>query len=300
MKMNILLHFTAAVACAAEPAVTPPAPAGKLPADLVFRQTPGSLELARGDKVVWRAVFDGKFPKPFVHPLATLDGTTLTDFEPADHPWHRGLWFSWKYINGVNYWEENKDTRLGEGHTVVTAAKATPHDDLSATIELEVAYRPPGKEPVLKEKRVLQFSRPDPRGHYSIDWQADFTVGSEPVELGRTPPPGEPDGKSWGGYAGLGIRLPMGIQGWHFTTSTGAKGEKEAHGKAAEWVDFTGPVGGVTIFDHASNPRHPCPWYVSESLSFFGPAVLFRETARFAPGERFAFRYRILVHGGKP
>ncbi len=44
--------------------------------------------------------------KPYIHPLRTVAGVPLTAFQPSDHVWHRGLWFSWKYINGVNYWEE--------------------------------------------------------------------------------------------------------------------------------------------------------------------------------------------------
>jgi hypothetical protein len=274
-----------------------PLPGDDLPGDLAWRQTATSLALTNGGREVWRAVFDPKLPKPFVHPLATLQGEVLTAFEPADHFWHRGLWFSWKFVNGLNYWEEDKHTRKSEGLTGVTAAKAVTHPDFSATVSMDLAYRPPGKDPVMTEQRVLEFSRPDGNGNYWIDWQADFTVGAEPVVLERTPPPGEPDGKPWGGYAGLGVRLPMGIKGWAFTSSGGAKGERETHGKPAGWIDFSGPAAGVTMFGHPSNPRHPEPWYVSEALSYFGPAPLFREVARHPAGARFSIRHRILVHG---
>ncbi|HEV8378205.1 MAG TPA: DUF6807 family protein, partial [Tepidisphaeraceae bacterium] len=55
---------------------------------------------------VWKYVYGGK-PKPFFHPLSTPAGHCLSIFEPHDHPWHRGLWFTIKLINGENFWEEN-------------------------------------------------------------------------------------------------------------------------------------------------------------------------------------------------
>jgi hypothetical protein len=54
-----------------------------------------SLELRRPDRELplWRYVYGGK-PKPFFHPLTTAAGHLLSLFEPHDHPWHRGLWFT--------------------------------------------------------------------------------------------------------------------------------------------------------------------------------------------------------------
>ncbi|MBA7592916.1 Vitamin B12 transporter BtuB [subsurface metagenome] len=53
---------------------------------------------------IWKFNFDKTEGKPYFHPLALEDGTPLTWLRPEDHPWHRGFWFSWKYINGLNYW----------------------------------------------------------------------------------------------------------------------------------------------------------------------------------------------------
>ena len=48
-------------------------------------------------------------PKPFIHPIKLPDGTVITEHEPADHIWHRGLWFAFKFVNGINYWEERDE-----------------------------------------------------------------------------------------------------------------------------------------------------------------------------------------------
>ena len=44
--------------------------------------------------------------RPNVHPLRTPSGVTLTRDAPEDHPWHHGLWFTIKFVNEENFWEE--------------------------------------------------------------------------------------------------------------------------------------------------------------------------------------------------
>ena len=56
---------------------------------------------------MWRYVYGGK-AKPFIHPLCTPAGHCLTLFEPHDHVWHHGLWFTFKFVNGENFWEEHE------------------------------------------------------------------------------------------------------------------------------------------------------------------------------------------------
>lgn len=125
-----------------------------------------SLALLAGENVVWRLDTDPEKPKSHFHPLATVEGRVLTALEPADHPWHRGLWWSWKYINGVNYWEENRDTGRSAGHTRLVGAKIEAADDFSASADLEILYHPAGQDPVLAEMRHIAVSRPDAEGVY--------------------------------------------------------------------------------------------------------------------------------------
>ena len=44
--------------------------------------------------------------RPNVHPMRTPSGITLTRDAPEDHPWHHGLWFTIKFVNDENFWEE--------------------------------------------------------------------------------------------------------------------------------------------------------------------------------------------------
>jgi len=73
--------------------------------NLSWVEDESSIALLNQGKVVWKLNYDRNEDKPYFSPLRTLNGIDLVLERPDDHPWHRGLWFSWKYINGINYWE---------------------------------------------------------------------------------------------------------------------------------------------------------------------------------------------------
>jgi hypothetical protein len=277
-----------------------------------WRRTDSSLALLSHDKVVWQLNFDKKQGKPYLHPVSLVDGTELTWLRPADHPWHRALWFSWKFIDGVNYWEEDPETGLSPGRTEVVDIKFWCHDDWladievmlrSVDIEMMLSYHRPGQESVLTEKRLIAVSAPDKNGRYHIDWHSTFTAGEKDVLLDRTPIPGEQGGMGWGGYAGLSIRMAKAARGFQFVDSRGRK-DKQIHGKKARWVDFSGELpngkeAGITIFDHPENLRHPSPWYVDKGMPYFSPAVLFNKPYKIEAKESLTLWYRILIHPGR-
>ncbi len=268
------------------------------PPALSWLRTDTSLALCNGDKTVWRLVYDAKQPKTYFHPLATVDGEVLTAFEPADHPWHRGLWWSWKFINGLNYWEEDRKTHASEGVNELTRATVESGKDFSAHADLYFSYHPPGQAEVMKELRKLTITRPDAQGRYRIDWTSEFTAGNAPVNLGRTPLANEPNGKDYGGYAGLSARLVLQSNGWSIRTSEEKTGMADAHGQGARWLDFSSPSGGIAICDHPDNLRHPAPWYVHDKppMSFFSPSFLFNEPLVLDAGKSLKLTYRVIVH----
>jgi len=140
-------------------------------------------------------------------------------------------------------------------------------------------------------------SAPDASGQYTIDWRSTFTAGPNEVALTRTPIPGEKGGRGHGGYAGLSVRMAKGTRGWAALDSEGRKG-KAIHGKAARWVDCSGPGGGLAVLDHPTNMRHPSPWYYNAGMPYFSPAVLFNAPFTLPAGKSLSLRYRLLVHAG--
>ena len=80
--------------------------AGEIPEEkkLSWMQSDTTLILKNGTDLIWQFNYNNRFGRPYFHPLC-LNNSILTCASPPDHPWHLGLWFSWKFINGVNYWE---------------------------------------------------------------------------------------------------------------------------------------------------------------------------------------------------
>ena len=48
----------------------------------------------------------GARKRPHLHPVRTPGGAVLTRDAPDDHPWHHGLWFTIKFVDEDNFWEE--------------------------------------------------------------------------------------------------------------------------------------------------------------------------------------------------
>ena len=295
------------------PTAADPPPAAAPPA-FAWQQTATVLALLNHGHTVWQWNYGADLAKPYFHPLALLDGTVLTAPSPADHPWHRALWFSWKLLNGVNYWEEDPATGRSQGLTEVVAAKVSPAADGAAQIEMTLSYHPPDAPAVLTESRTIGIGAPDARGAYRLDWQGAFTVGGSELRL--------EGGTAGGGYAGLSARISQASGDWVLIDSEGrrdvpADGDPahasglavNTHGKRARWADFslldkaTQQLCGIAILDHPTNPRHPSEWHniiaAAARFGYFSPALLWSQPYTLAAGQRFALRYRIIVHPGR-
>jgi hypothetical protein len=264
------------------------------------------VALMKGERIVWQHCHSKAEGKPYFHPVNLVNGVPLTWLRPPDHLWHRGLWFSWKTINGLNYWDPDTDA---EGWSDLADCKISfPDVDRTCKLEMTITYHPKDKAAVLAETRKLTVGSPGGDGGYEIDWHSVFKAGEAEVILDRTPIPGQKDGVAWGGYGGLSVRIAKGLLNWQVINSEQQK-DLEGHGKTARWMDFSGETtdgkaAGMAIFDHPSNPRHPTPWFVSIDkkvpFGYFNPALLFKEPLALRAGQKLELRYRLLVHPGRP
>lgn len=274
-----------------------------------WQKSDTSIALLQNNKLVWQFNFNRRYDKPYFYPLRVA-GTEhdLVGLSPADHPWHRGLWFSWKLINDVNYWEENVETRLSEGRSKIRDVKIKQHDDYAATILLKLSYAPEGGTAVLNEARSIFVSSPDESGNYHIDWDLKFNAGHEALVLDRTPPQSQ-GGPYYGGYGGLSFRAAQGLSQPLFKDAEGWQhsGELIGHGKRAYWMDMSGLTdaatqsrAGVATFSHPKNPNSPSPWYVykDQDFAFYNSALLFDQPYEIEANGQFRLLYRVLVHKG--
>jgi hypothetical protein len=215
------------------------------------------------------------------------------------------LWFSWKYIGGLNYWEPDRKTGKLQGRTQWSNVQATLRPDQTARIEMDLAYRPQDAQAAMTEKRIVEISAPGEEGQYHLDWTSTFTAGDEDVLLDRTPLEGEPGGNASGGYAGLSLRLAKDLTDRGAATPEGVvEFDQKYRGKATA-LDYYGRIDGrpvgVAICDHPENLNHPTPWYVirAQPMSYFSPAVLCFGPHTLKANQSFTLRYRVIVHRGQ-
>lgn len=259
-------------------------------------KTEDGLELRHQGQVLWALHFGEIGQKPYFHPLAAVGRQPFTAHRPKDHPWHRGLWFSWKYIDGLNYWEEDKESGLSKGRTRVKGWQHEMLKDQMVRIEMDIDYAPAGQEqPLLSEKRVIVISPPSDKGHYHLDWHAEFSAVGKGVELNRTPPPGQPNGKSWGGYAGLSLRMNPTARDGQWFNSAAQQGDA-VNRQAAHWLVYGLPdQTGLLMMDHPDNPKPSSKWYIFAKMPFFSPVPVHDSPLTVVPGTPLKLAYRLVV-----
>jgi len=262
-------------------------------------ETDTSFALQKGEQIVWKYNFNELHGKPFFHPVV-VGRNNLTCISPDDHPWHLGQWFSWKFLNGVNYWEYQNGTFQSEGVTEITDIDITRHADFSAEISLEIVYHPIDGENVLAEKRIIKVAAPLEKGDVSMEYILKYKALAEIVDINRTPIEGEPGGQSWGGYAGMSIRFNQDFMNPHFISSWSET--EDVSGKTGDWLymGFTGLDGkqaGSQIMVSPDSQREGAAWYTisTEDLPFyyFSPAHLYYKPLLLKKGEELVLKYRI-------
>lgn len=265
----------------------------------------GAVTMQVGGKTCWSYSPSSKEGKPYFHPLA-IPGTddVLTSFRPPDHNWHLGFWFSWKFINGVNFWEPSSNgvTRVVEQHVATNA-------DFSLSIDATLAYVADGREAV-RERRTVRVTT-QPNGNYAFEWDTTFTALGKDAVFASTPVKKDKEGKRWavGGYAGLMLRLADSPAFAYSFVNAEGQTDVMACGEKSDWVAVTataaadGAKAKITVRDNPENPRHPTPWFARHSTTdhkgrgyyLVGPSMIFHEPMTLPADTSARFRYTVTV-----
>lgn len=302
---NVTIDAT--LAATLRPSPRPEESPAKTPPVLHWDRAADSLALLSGEQIVWRFNHGEKAGKPNFDPLAPVGRPSISWSSPPDHPWHYGLWFSWKLINGLNYWEIDRKTGKPSGSTRWKNVQSEPRADSSARISMDLEYSP-GDEtlPLLTEKRTIEISAPAADGSYSLDWTATFTGGTKDLLFDRTPPPAQKSGNASGGYAGLSMRMQK-LSNVKTTSADGPIDINKEHRYRGTSLAFDysgepagGTVVGVAMLDHPGNIHTPSPWYAicDAQMCYINPAVICFETFTLKATQSFTLRYRVIVHAG--
>ncbi|MBQ2630789.1 MAG: glycoside hydrolase family 88 protein, partial [Kiritimatiellae bacterium] len=265
-------------------------------------QTATGVRLVCDGSTVWNFEIDTPEGRPFIHPMLLPSGAPLTGLRPADHVWHLGCWFSWKYINGVNYWEPADERRRGcepEGRTRVVK-KSIACDGAACKVSLDLSYGPrAGGETVLDEARTVEFGQPDANGGYAVTFRHRFTA-REDVTLDRTPPHGSTATGKWGGgYAGLTLRLdPAAAKSFEVRGSHGGATPAAVTGVERMSLELANPISGEGVtFTQLAGPD-TARFYVWPDKRMVNPSPLYAGPVALRKGETLDLAYRLVVHGG--
>jgi hypothetical protein len=266
-----------------------------------------SISWTSKGNTLWRFSYDPKSGKPFFNPISLGGKASVTNFKPEDHPWHYGLWFSWKYINHVNYWEENRVSGQAAGATRWTTPTIVTRPDGSATITMNLTYAQSTGQVDMTETRVLNVSAPKADDSFTIDWDMRFTAGKDGAALDRTPMPGEPNGAVNGGYAGLSVRLApltmtvISTEG-PVTDFPGSRARPNASAVAGNFTDGDTQVAGIAILSDPANIGEKAPWYIinqeRDKFRFICAAILAPAVRTLPAGGEWHLRYRVALQPG--
>ncbi|MGV8882647.1 MAG: DUF6807 family protein [Rhodoglobus sp.] len=219
------------------------------------------------------AITASSSPRPYLHPIHTRAGVTVTDHHPADHDWHFGLSVAVQDVDGTNFWG---------GRTYVRDRGYTWRDDHGCIVSRHPRVSPTSITDVLSwlapdGSELLQQQFDLTARAVDVGWVFDLSFdlrGSRAVSLGS---PGS-NGRVGGGYGGLTWRIAE-CSNVHVRTPF-ASGEQAVHGTVAPWVAWSADFaeGPATIALASSTTD---PWFVrvdaypglGSSLAWDTPAV---------------------------
>ena len=249
---------------------------------LFYRRTPKSLT---GEYIC----------NNYIHPLYSLDGDTLTEEFPVDHPYHRGIFWAWHqhYIG---------EQSIGAGwimkdisYDVVDVQ--TTADKTSALIRLNVLWKSPvfqNGEPYLEERTNITIHnlQQDVR---KIDFEIVLLPLVPDVYIG-----GSDDEKGYGGFC-CRLKMPDELI---FTAKNGQVIPQELQLEAGPWMDFSAPYGsqdqvsGITLLCHPGTPNYPAPWILRQKTSMQNIVFPGEEKVELSLKRPAILRYRLIIHRG--
>jgi Methane oxygenase PmoA len=235
-------------------------------------------------------------PRPFLHPVRTLDGVVVTDALPADHRWHLGASLAVQDVSGTNLWG---------GRTYVRETGYTWRPDHGRIEHVEFVKRTddtmverlrwcdPAGATLLDEERRLHARRLPGRADAWV-LEVGYTLTAPPdraIALGSPATNGRPGGA---GYGGFFWRAAPAAEPPRVFTAT-ATGGSAVNGATEPWVAMVSPLPDPYTLIFTGLPAGD-QWFVRSAM-YPGvcAAFAFAEPKTIAPGETFASQHHIAI-----
>lgn len=249
-------------------------------------------------------------PKPFFHPLKTLQGNAVTVFRPHDHRWHTGLMMTLAHVSGQNFWggpsyirDKGYEQLDNNGRQQHQEWKRKERHNDGWILEEELAWITFAGETWFRETRRIEIAQINPdEGYWVLAFGSSLTnVSGQTLQVGSPTTEGRPGA----GYGGLFWRGPRAFSGGRILGADSLEGE-EMMGQRSPWLAFVGKhdevnAASTLIFvDDPANPRHPTQWFVrSKVYACASFAFMFDKEYELPHDDGLELNYRIVIADGE-
>lgn len=245
----------------------------------------------------------GSAPRPYLHPVLSLGGATVTEAGPADHPHHLGLSVAFSDVNGTNFWGGSTFTAASGPVLLSNHGTQFPHDWRSSTGTDEAGESgavlwksASGDELAAEERHIQQFAHPEP-GSWSLSLSSVIRPAARVERLAVSS--SAVKGRAGAGYGGIFWRFPRGSDDPVVLSDAGT-GADAAHGSRSPWLSVTmrlegGPVSVVL----GQDPGRQLPWFIrTEGYLGAGPAAAWSEPAHVDAETPLRLGLHAVIHDG--
>jgi hypothetical protein len=293
------------------------------------------IDVLYNGKLLTAYCYYDSIKKPFLFPINTLDGITITRGYPVaprpgertDHPHHTGLWMNYESVNGFDFWNNStaipKENRNHYGTILHEKLLGKQALNNKAVLKIQAVWLRPDSVALLDEITKYTFTVKD--NLFLIDRQTiltarDSTVIFKDVKDGffairvarELEMPSQQEDvfvDNQGNKTTVAKINNDHVSGMYYS-SNGLKGDSVWSSKGV-WTMLKGIKAGKAItigmFDHPANVGYPTYWHARGyglfALNPLGREVFSngKEKLNFTlkPGEVTAFKYRVIIASGQ-
>lgn len=253
-------------------------------------------------------------PRPFFHPLTTLEGDEVTISRPWDHVWHKGLSWALPNVGEHNFWGGATYTRQ-TGYSNLNNNGAMNHRAFTSiedsgvgitvaeTLLWSAQPAGPGQDgaPLINEQRRFSLQLLPAGNAYAILFETTMdNVSGNQIDIGSP----TTEGRDNAGYGGLFWRGPRSFTGGEFRSENGT-GADEFMGTRSPWIAFTGQhdvtcrKSSILFVEDQANPGASNQWFARSSMfACLGSAPFFSEVVPLKEGAPLTYRYAVVISDG--
>jgi hypothetical protein len=231
-----------------------------------------------------------------LYPVFTPKGVAISEFAPADHKHHRGIFFAWPRVEHgagqvADFWGWGKFAPYAGQRIVTRGVRLAEADARRAVLDIRNEWFT-GEKKLLDEAVTLTVR--EVPGAFVLDYAFRFAA-VEPLTLPHT---------SLGGVCARVRKHPATIvsgPGGVVTLAAPKPLEPATAWPDAGWYDFTIPLesggeAGIAVINHAANG--PTRWFNLPKMGMLNPCITAEGEIRLTQAAPLALRYTIVVHDG--